>query len=66
MDNIKSLQKRVKKLFIDTELQQKDVADKLGIHKSTLANAVSGYRTGKSSEELLIKAEEYLLTQLVS
>lgn len=56
--------KKIKKMMIDKELKQTDLSALLGIHKSTLRNALSGYRQGPKSVEVLNVVEHFLRSKV--
>ena len=65
-----TLRKDVKKLIIDAGLDKRGIipvlAGKMGVHRSTLHNALSGYRTSKAHVELLKRLYKYLSKKIDS
>lgn len=62
--NNNELRKSVKKLLVDADLDKRgclpEIADKLNVNYNSLNMALSGYRDGPGSIELLEKLQSYL------
>ena len=58
------LRKQVKKLLIDNDLEWSGsyIAKEIGANRNSMAMALSGYRTGPGSVNILKRLENYLLS----
>ena len=71
MKDIKILRMEVKKLRIDNELDYKGSLQYLckeigAVNYNSFSMAMSGFRNGKASYEILEKCKEYLLNRLTN